>query len=147
MTMYNEKVMDHFMNPHNVGDLENADGVGKYGSPVCGDMMQIAIKVENDVITDARFKTFGCGSAIASSSIATDMIIGKTIDEALAISNKQIINELGGLPPAKVHCSVLADHAIKAAIYDYAMKNGKTYAGLDGFDPNADEEDHPDDEE
>ena len=147
MTMYNEKVMDHFMNPHNVGDLENADGVGKYGSPVCGDMMQIAIKVENDTITDARFKTFGCGSAIASSSIATDMIIGKTIDEALAISNKQIINELGGLPPAKVHCSVLADHAIKAAIYDYAMKNGKTYEGLEGFDPNADEEDHPDDEE
>lgn len=147
MTMYNEKVMDHFMNPHNVGDLENADGVGKYGSPVCGDMMQIAIKVENDVITDARFKTFGCGSAIASSSIATDMIIGKTVDEALAISNKQIINELGGLPPAKVHCSVLADHAIKAAIYDYAMKNGKTYAGLEGFDPDADEEDHPDDEE
>ena len=147
MTMYNEKVMDHFMNPHNVGDLENADGVGKYGSPVCGDMMQIAIKVENDVIKDARFKTFGCGSAIASSSIATDMIIGKTIEEALAISNKQIINELGGLPPAKVHCSVLADHAIKAAIYDYAMKNGKTYAGLEGFDPDADEEDHPDDEE
>ena len=147
MTMYNEKVMDHFMNPHNVGDLENADGVGKYGSPVCGDMMQIAIKVENDVIKDARFKTFGCGSAIASSSIATDMIIGKTIDEALAISNKQIINELGGLPPAKVHCSVLADHAIKAAIYDYAMRNGKTYAGLEGFDPNADEEDHPHDEE
>ena len=145
--MYNEKVMDHFMNPHNVGDLENADGVGKYGSPVCGDMMQIAIKVENDVIKDARFKTFGCGSAIASSSIATDMIIGKTIEEALAISNKQIINELGGLPPAKVHCSVLADHAIKAAIYDYAMKNGKTYAGLEGFDPDADEEDHPDDEE
>lgn len=145
--MYNEKVMDHFMNPHNVGDLENADGVGKYGSPVCGDMMQIAIKVENDIIKDARFKTFGCGSAIASSSIATDMIIGKTIDEALAISNKQIINELGGLPPAKVHCSVLADHAIKAAIYDYATKNGKTYAGLEGFDPNADEEDHPDDEE
>jgi nitrogen fixation NifU-like protein len=145
--MYNEKVMDHFMNPHNVGDLENADGVGKYGSPVCGDMMQIAIKVENDVITDARFKTFGCGSAIASSSIATDMIIGKTVEQALAISNKQIINELGGLPPAKVHCSVLADHAIKAAIYDYAMKNGKTYAGLEGFDPDADEEDHPDDEE
>ena len=145
--MYNEKVMDHFMNPHNVGDLENADGVGKYGSPVCGDMMQIAIKVENDVIKDARFKTFGCGSAIASSSIATDMIIGKTIEEALAISNKQIINELGGLPPAKVHCSVLADHAIKAAIYDYATKNGKTYAGLEGFDPDADEEDHPDDEE
>ena len=130
------------MNPRNVGEMENPDGQGTYGSPVCGDMMQIQIKVENDVITDAKFKTFGCGSAIASSSIATKMILGKTIDEALAISNKQIIDELGGLPPVKVHCSVLADHAIKCAIYDYAQKNGKTYAGLEGFDPDADEDDH-----
>lgn len=130
------------MNPRNVGEIENPDGQGTYGSPVCGDMMQIQIKVENDVITDAKFKTFGCGSAIASSSMATEMIIGKTIDEALEISNKQIIDELGGLPPVKVHCSVLADHAIKCAIYDYAEKNGKTYAGLEGFDPNADEDDH-----
>lgn len=130
------------MNPRNVGEMENPDGQGTYGSPVCGDMMQIQIKVENDVITDAKFKTFGCGSAIASSSMATEMIIGKTIDEALAISNKQIIDELGGLPPVKVHCSVLADHAIKCAIYDYAQKNGKTYAGLEGFDPDADEDDH-----
>ena len=142
MTMYNDKVMDHFMNPHNVGEHENPDGIGKYGSPVCGDMMQISIKVENDVIVDAKFKTFGCGSAIASSSIATDMIIGKTIDEALEVSNKQIIDELGGLPPVKVHCSVLADHAIKAAIYDYAQKHGKHYKGLEGFDPNADDDDH-----
>ena len=130
------------MNPRNVGEMENPDGQGTYGSPVCGDMMQIQIKVENDVITDAKFKTFGCGSAIASSSMATEMIIGKTIVEALAISNKQIIDELGGLPPVKVHCSVLADHAIKCAIYDYAQKNGKTYAGLEGFDPDADEDDH-----
>ena len=130
------------MNPRNVGEMENPDGQGTYGSPVCGDMMQIQIKVENDVITDAKFKTFGCGSAIASSSMATEMIIGKTIDEALAISNKQIIDELGGLPPVKVHCSVLADHAIKCAIYDYAQKNGKTYAGVEGFDPDADEDDH-----
>ena len=142
MGLYNDTVMDHFMNPRNVGDLENPDGTGTYGSPVCGDMMQIQIKVKDDVITDAKFKTFGCGSAIASSSMATSMIIGKSIEEALAISNKQIIEELGGLPAVKVHCSVLADHAIKSAIYDYAQKNGKTYEGLAGFDPDADEDDH-----
>jgi len=141
MGLYNDKVMDHFMNPHNVGEIENADGTGTYGSPVCGDMMQITLKIKDDVIKDAKFKTFGCGSAIASSSVATDMIIGKTIDEALAITNKQIIDELGGLPAVKVHCSVLADHAIKSAIYDYAQKNGKTYAGLEGFDPDADDDD------
>lgn len=141
MGLYNDKVMDHFMNPHNVGEIENADGTGTYGSPVCGDMMQITLKIEDDVIKDAKFKTFGCGSAIASSSVATDMIIGKTIDEALAITNKQIIDELGGLPAVKVHCSVLADHAIKSAIYDYAQKNGKTYAGLEGFDSDADDDD------
>ncbi len=145
--MYTEKVMDHFMNPHNVGELENADGEGTYGSPVCGDMMKISIKVEDETIVDAKFKTFGCGSAIASSSVATDMIIGKTIEEALEITNKQIIDELGGLPPVKVHCSVLADHAIKSAIYDYAKKNGKTYAGLEGFDPDAEDDDHHDIEE
>ncbi|MDY2959727.1 MAG: Fe-S cluster assembly scaffold protein NifU [Hornefia sp.] len=142
MGLYNDKVMDHFMNPRNVGELENPDGTGVYGSPVCGDMMQVQIKVENDVIVDAKFKTFGCGSAIASSSMATEMIIGKTIDEALAISNKTIIDELGGLPPVKVHCSVLADHAIKCAIYEYAEKNGKKYKGLEGFDPNEEEDDH-----
>lgn len=143
MAMYNDKVMDHFMNPHNVGEIENADGEGIYGSPVCGDMMKMTINVdENDIITDCKFKTFGCGSAIASSSIATDMIIGMTVDEALALTNKQIIDELGGLPAVKVHCSVLADQAIKSAIYDYAQKTGKTYKGLEGFDPNAEEDDH-----
>lgn len=147
MAMYNSTVMEHFTNPRNVGEIENPDGVGVYGSPVCGDMMQIMIKVEDERIVDAKFKTFGCGSAIASSSMATEMIIGKTIDEALAITNKQIVDELGGLPPVKIHCSVLADHAIKSAIYDYAQKNGKEYAGLEGFDPNADEEDHHDIEE
>lgn len=147
MGLYNDKVMDHFMNPHNVGELENPDGVGTYGSPVCGDMMQISLKIEDEKIVDAKFKTFGCGSAIASSSVATDMIIGMTVEEALEVSNKQIIDELGGLPAVKVHCSVLADHAIKSAIYDYAQKNGKTYAGLEGFDPNADEDDHHDIEE
>ena len=145
MGLYNDTVMENFMNPKNVGEIENPDGVGIYGSPVCGDMMQMHISVdENDVITDCKFKTFGCGSAIASSSMATQMIIGKTIDEALAITNKDVVDELGGLPPIKVHCSVLADHAIKSAIYDYAQKNGKTYKGLEGFDPNADEDDHED---
>jgi nitrogen fixation NifU-like protein len=143
MAMYNETVMEHFENPKNVGEIENADGKGLYGSPVCGDMMMISIKVdENDVITDAKFKTFGCGSAIASSSMATEMIKGKTVDEALAVTNKDVLDALGGLPPIKVHCSVLADHAIKSAIYDYAMKTGKTYKGLEGFDPDADEDDH-----
>ena len=117
MALYNDKVMEHFMNPHNVGQIEDADGIGTYGSPVCGDMMQMSIKVdENDKITDAKFKTFGCGSAIASSSMATDMIIGMSVEEALELSNKKIIEELGGLPAVKIHCSVLAEHAIKAAI-------------------------------
>lgn len=144
MALYNDIVMEHFLNPKNVGELENPDGSGTYGSPVCGDMMQIQIKVENETIVDARFKTFGCGSAIASSSMATSMIIGKTIEEALDITNKQIIDALGGLPPVKVHCSVLADRAIKNAIYDYAQKNGKVYAALEGYDPNADEDDEHD---
>jgi len=144
MALYNEKVMDNFLNPKNVGEMENPDGTGIYGSPVCGDMMQIQIKVEDDIIKDAKFKTFGCGSAIASSSMATSMIIGKSIDEALELTNKQIVDELGGLPAVKIHCSVLADHAIKSAIYDYAQKNGKTYKGLEGFDPDADDDDHHD---
>ena len=146
MALYNETVMEHFMNPHNVGEIENPDGKGTYGSPVCGDMMQITIKVDEDEkIVDAKFKTFGCGSAIASSSMATDMIIGMSVEEALDISNKKIVDELGGLPPAKIHCSVLAEHAIKSAIYDYATKYGKTYAGLEGFDPDAEEDHHHDD--
>ena len=135
--------MEHFMNPHNVGEIENPDGKGIYGSPVCGDMMKMTINVdENDVITDCKFKTFGCGSAIASSSIATDMIIGMTVEEALKLTNEEIIEALGGLPAIKIHCSVLADTAIKMAIYDYAQKNGKTYQGLEGFDPNQTEDDH-----
>ena len=133
--------MEHFLNPKNVGEIDNPDGTGIYGRPVCGDMMQIQIKVEGETITDAKFKTFGCGSAIASSSMATSMIIGKTIEEALEITNKQIIDELGGLPPVKVHCSVLADKAIKNAIYDYAQKNNKYYKALEGYDPEADEDD------
>ena len=141
MGLYNDTVMEHFLNPKNVGEMENPDGKGIYGSPVCGDMMQIEIKVdENDIITDAKFKTFGCCSAIASSSMATSMIIGKSVEEALKLTNKEIIDELGGLPPVKVHCSVLADKAIKNAIYDYAMKTGKKYEALEGYDPNADDD-------
>jgi nitrogen fixation protein NifU and related proteins len=135
MGMYNDKVMEHFMHPHNAGDLENADAVGTHGSPVCGDMMEIAIKVENNVIVDAKFKTFGCGSAIASSSVATDMIIGKTLEDALAYTNKTFIDELGGLPSQKVHCSVLAEEAVKNAIWNYAQKNGLELEGLKGYDP------------
>ena len=145
MALYNDKVMEYFMNPHNVGEIENPAGKGTYGSPVCGDMMQITISVDdNDVITDAKFKTFGCGSAIASSSMATDMIIGMKVEDALELSNQKIIDELGGLPAVKIHCSVLAEHAIKAAIYDYAQKHGKTYKGLEGFDPNEEEDHHHD---
>lgn len=142
MAMYNDKVMDLFMNPHNVGEIENADGVGTYGSPVCGDMMKISLKVEDGVIVDAKFKTFGCGSAIASSSMATEMITGKTIEEALKVTNKDVLDELGGLPGPKIHCSVLSEQAIKAAVYDYAQKNGLEFEGLKDYDPNADEEAH-----
>jgi len=138
--MYNETVMDHFMNPRNVGEIENADGVGTYGSPVCGDMTSIYLKIEDDIITDAKFKTFGCGSAIASSSVATEILKGKTVEEALTLSTAKIIEALGGLPETKVHCSVLAGHTIKCAIYEYAQKHGKTYKGLEGFDPEVDEE-------
>ena len=143
MALYNDTVMEHFMNPHNVGEIENPDGKGVYGSPVCGDMMLVTINVDdNDVITDAKFKTYGCGSAIASSSMATDMIKGMTIDEALEVSNKKIVEELGGLPAIKIHCSVLAEHAIKNAIYDYAEKNGKSYKGLEGYVPETDPDAH-----
>lgn len=142
MAMYNEKVMEHFMNPHNAGTMENPDAVGSFGSPVCGDMMEISLKIEDNVIVDAKFKTFGCGSAIASSSVATEMIKGKTLEDALALTNKNFIDELGGLPGPKIHCSVLAEQAVKKAIYDYAQKHGLELEGLKGFDPNAEEDDH-----
>lgn len=140
--MYNEIVMDHFMNPRNVGVIENADGVGQVGNVKCGDIMKMYILVENDIIVDCKFKTFGCGSAIASSSIATEIIKGKSIDDALAMTNKDVIDALGGLPAVKVHCSVLAEQALKSAIYDYATKNNKHFAGLEGFDPDAEHDDH-----
>ena len=143
MALYNDTVMEHFMNPHNVGEIENPDGKGIYGSPVCGDMMLVTINVDdNDVITDAKFKTYGCGSAIASSSMATDMIIGMKVEDALTVSNEKIVEELGGLPAIKIHCSVLAEHAIKNAIYDYAEKNGKSYKGLEGYVPETDPDAH-----
>ncbi len=122
--LYSEKVMQHFTNPCNVGEIENADGVGEVGNAKCGDIMKMYLKVDNGVITDVKFKTFGCGAAIATSSIATEMIFGKTIDEALTITNKSVVEALEGLPPSKVHCSVLAEQALKAAISDYYTKQG-----------------------
>ena len=122
--MYSEKVMDHFSNPRNVGEIENADGVGEVGNAVCGDIMKMYLKIDNDVITDVKFKTFGCGAAIATSSMATEMIKGKSVKEALELTNKAVVEALDGLPPAKIHCSVLAEEAVKAAIADYYDKNG-----------------------
>ncbi|MDD3574736.1 Fe-S cluster assembly scaffold protein NifU [Methanospirillum sp.] len=122
--MYSEKVMDHFMNPRNQGEIPDADGIGEVGNPSCGDIMRIFIKVSNDVITDVKFQTFGCGAAIASSSMATELIRGKTLKEAWDMSNKAVVEALEGLPPAKVHCSVLAEDGIHKAINDYRIKNG-----------------------
>ncbi len=121
--MYTEQVMDHFINPRNVGEIEDASGVGEVGNAKCGDIMRFYIKVENDVIIDVKFKTFGCGAAIATSSRATEMVKGKTIDEALKITNKMVADSLGGLPPVKLHCSVLAEEALHAAIADYRAKH------------------------
>jgi len=125
--LYSEKVMDHFRNPRNVGKLDDADGVGEVGNAKCGDIMKIYIKVEDNIITDVKFNTFGCGSAIAASSMATEMIKGKSIDEALTLSNRAVVEALDGLPPHKVHCSVLAEEAVRAAVKDYYDKNGIAY--------------------
>ena len=127
MALYSEKVMDHFRNPRNVGVLEDADGVGEVGNPVCGDIMKIYLKIADDTITDVKFETFGCGSAIASSSMATEMIKGKPLDEALALTNKAVTQALDGLPPQKLHCSVLAEEAIKKAVQDYYDRHGIAY--------------------
>jgi nitrogen fixation NifU-like protein len=123
--MYNEKVMDHFSNPRNVGEIKDADGVGEVGNAKCGDIMRIYLQVENDIIKDVKFKTFGCGAAIATSSMVTEMVKGKTLDEALEISNQAVAEALGGLPPAKMHCSNLAADALHEAIKDYIAKKGK----------------------
>ncbi|MBC3516538.1 Fe-S cluster assembly scaffold protein NifU [Neobittarella massiliensis] len=122
--LYSDKVLDHFSNPRNVGELENADGVGEVGNAKCGDIMKMYLKIDDGIISDVKFKTFGCGAAIATSSIATEMIKGKSIDDALQLSNKAVIEALDGLPPAKIHCSVLAEQAVKAALADYYRKQG-----------------------
>ncbi len=127
MALYSEKVMDHFRHPRNVGVLENADGVGEVGNAQCGDIMKIYLKVDNDVITDVKFETFGCGSAIASSSMATEMIKGKPVSEAMELTNKAVAEALDGLPAHKLHCSVLAEEAIKKALQDYYDRNGIPY--------------------
>ncbi len=122
---YSDKVVDHYENPRNVGIIENADGIGTVGNPACGDVMKLSIRIKDDVITAARFKTFGCGAAIATSSILTEMVVGKTVEEALTISNKAVAEALDGLPPVKLHCSVLAEDALKAAIENYRDKQAK----------------------
>lgn len=127
---YSDKVMDHFTNPRNVGEIEDASGVGTVGNAKCGDIMRIYLDIKDDVIKDAKFKTFGCGAAVATSSMATELIIGKTVDEALLITNKAVMEALDGLPPVKVHCSLLAEEAIHAALWDYATKNNLKIEGL-----------------
>ena len=127
MALYSDIVMDHFMHPRNVGEIENPDGVGQVGNAKCGDIMKMYLKIRDNVIQDVKFETFGCGSAIASSSMATEMIKGKTIDEALAVTNRQVVDALGGLPAHKLHCSVLAEESIKSAIKDYYDRHGIGY--------------------
>ena len=124
--MYSEKVMDHFSNPRNVGEIEDANAVGQVGNPKCGDIMKIYMDIEDDVIKDVKFKTFGCGAAIATSSMATEMVKGKTVKEALELTNKAVMEALDGLPPEKIHCSVLAEEAIRSAIEDYYKRTGST---------------------
>lgn len=144
MPLYSEKVMDHFRSPRNVGTIENADGVGEVGNPVCGDIMKIYLKIDDNIVTDVKFETFGCGSAIASSSMATELIKGRSVDECLALTNKAVTEALDGLPAHKVHCSVLAEGAIKKAIKDYYDKNGISYDPelFKNIDEEHGEEDH-----
>ena len=127
---YSEKVMDHFMNPRNMGEIEDASGVGTVGNPKCGDIMKVYLKIDDNIVKDAKFKTFGCGAAVATSSITTELIIGKTIQEAIKITNKFVMDALDGLPPTKVHCSCLAEEALQAALWDYAKKNNIEIEGL-----------------
>ncbi|MBS5786369.1 Fe-S cluster assembly scaffold protein NifU [Clostridioides mangenotii] len=133
MQQYSDKVMDHFLNPRNMGEIDDASGVGQVGNPTCGDIMKVFLDIDGDTIKDVKFKTFGCGSAIASSSMATEMIKGKKIKEALELTNKAVAEALDGLPPVKMHCSVLAEQAVKAALIDYAKKNNIDIPELDGY--------------
>lgn len=149
--LYSDKVMDHFGNPRNVGVLEDADGIGEVGNPVCGDVMKITIKVDDDRIEDIKFQTLGCGAAIATSSIVTEMAKGMTLEEAVAITKNQVAEELDGLPPAKMHCSVLATDGLKVAVDDYLVKHdrepiaGEVKSADPNFDPHEDEDDHEED--
>ena len=136
--LYSEKVMDHFRNPRNVGFIENADGVGEVGNAKCGDIMKIYLKIDDDVVTDVKFETFGCGSAIASSSMATELIKGKPVSEVMQLTNKAVVEALDGLPAVKVHCSVLAEEAVKVALKDYFDKNAIPYDARQFPDPEAD---------
>ena len=140
--MYSDIVMDHFQNPRNVGEILDADGVGEVGNAKCGDIMRMYLKIEGDTIEDVKFKTFGCGSAIASSSMATELIKGKTIKEAMELTNKAVANALDGLPPVKMHCSVLAEQAIKSALLDYSNKHNVHIAGLENVNFDDDHHDH-----
>lgn len=142
MALYSEKVMDHFTNPRNVGKLDDADGIGEVGNAKCGDIMKIYLKIENDIIVDVKFNTFGCGSAIASSSMATELIKGKPLSQALELTNKAVAEALDGLPAHKMHCSVLAEEAIRAAIKDYYDKHGIEYDKAQFPDPHDEEEEH-----
>jgi len=143
--MYSEKVMDHFSNPRNMGEIENADGVGTVGNAKCGDIMRIYLKVENEIVKDVKFKTFGCGAAVATSSMATELVMGKTIQEALHVTNAAVMEALDGLPKAKVHCSLLAEEALHAALWDYAQKNDIVIEGLEP--PKADVHDGEEEED
>ncbi len=129
--LYSEKVMDHFMNPRNVGEIDDASGVGTVGNAKCGDIMKVYLKIEDNIIKDAKFKTFGCGAAVATSSMATEMVKGKTVEEALKITNKAVMEALDGLPPIKIHCSLLAEESLHAALWDYAQKNNIKIEGLE----------------
>lgn len=127
---YSGKVMDHFMNPRNVGEIENASGVGMVGNAKCGDIMKVYLQIEDNIVKDAKFRTFGCGAAVATSSMATEMVKGKTVEEALEVTNRAVTEALDGLPPVKIHCSCLAEEALHAALWDYAQKNNLVIAGL-----------------
>ena len=143
--MYSEKVLDHFSNPRNVGEVENANAVGQVGNAKCGDIMKISMRIEDNIIKDVKFKTFGCGAAVATSSMATELVKGKSVDDALKLTNKAVMEALDGLPPVKVHCSLLAEEAIHAALWDYAEKHGIVIEGLDK--PKSDISEHDEDEE